>query len=368
MRASVSCGQTLTKSTTLTNDLVNCPGTGLIIGADNITVNLNGHTIDGTNNKSGIDNEKHANVKIVNGTITDFRAEGVNVFGARGNVIRRLTVRRIGAGCKKGDICAGIFLFNCHGTTITDNAISNRVPAFQVNGIDVYNSPGAHVARNRIIRNPGEGIALFASPKSRVLGNWLDRNREGMVANSDSDSILIAGNHARGNRAAGIAVGSARGTRVLGNAVSENGDDGLFLFNLRNSVVRGNRASGNFTGLHLYGGRGGDAQYGDKDGSTNNKLLGNRAIGNAHAGIWVMGDNRKDAVVRNLISSNVASRNGRAGGIVVEGNVAANRLRGNTANANAGHGIAAAHGTVDGGGNRARGNRRNPQCVGVKCS
>jgi parallel beta-helix repeat protein len=364
----VSCGQTLTKSTKLGNDLVNCSGTGLIIGADNIIVDLDGHTIDGTNNKSGIDNEKHANVKIVDGTITDFRAAGINLFGARGNVLRKLTVRRIGAGCRKGDICAGIQLFKCRSTTIADSVISNHVPAFQVSGIDVYNSPGARVERNRISRNPGQGIAVFASPRSAVVRNRLDENRGGIDANNSSDFIRVAGNHARGNRDAGIAVGALRGARVLGNAVSGNGDDGLFLFDLRNSVARGNRATGNFTGIHLYGGQGGVAQYGGKHGSRNNRLLANRAVGNAHAGIWVRGDNRKEAVIGNFISGNVASRNGSAGGILVEGSVAGNRLRGNAANANRGHGIAAARGTIDGGRNKARGNRRDPQCIGVKCS
>src|SRR3954453_19115412 len=43
----VSCGQTLTQSVKLANDLSNCPNNGLLIGADNITLDLNGHTIDG---------------------------------------------------------------------------------------------------------------------------------------------------------------------------------------------------------------------------------------------------------------------------------------------------------------------------------
>jgi parallel beta-helix repeat protein len=366
-RTSVSCGQTLTKSTTLTNDLANCPGTGLIVGAGNITVDLNGHTIDGTNNKSGIDNERHANVKIVNGTITDFRAAGINLFGARGNVLRKLTVRRIGVGCRKGDICAGIVLFKSPRASITDNVVSNHVPAFQVSGIDVYNSPGARVERNRISRNPGQGIAVFASPRSAVVGNRLDHNRGGMDASNDSDFIRVAGNHARGNRDAGIAVGALRGARVLGNTVTGNGDDGLFLFDLRNSVARGNRATGNFTGIHLYGGQGGVAQYGGKHGASGNRLIGNSATRNSHAGIWVKGDDRRDSVDDNLISRNVASRNGRAGGIAIQASATGNRLHGNTANANAGHGITAVRGTIDAGGNRARGNRRNPQCVGVRC-
>ena len=106
----VSCGQTLKASVRLANDLVDCSANGLIIGANNITVDLNGHTIDGTNKDHGIDVQKHANVTIENGTITDFYFAGVDVFGARGVVLRKLTVRKIGAGCKQGDICAGIFL------------------------------------------------------------------------------------------------------------------------------------------------------------------------------------------------------------------------------------------------------------------
>jgi hypothetical protein len=45
----VSCGDTVTADTTLDSDLVNCPNNGIVIGADNITLDLNGHTIDGDN-------------------------------------------------------------------------------------------------------------------------------------------------------------------------------------------------------------------------------------------------------------------------------------------------------------------------------
>ena len=43
----VSCGDTITTDTTLHHNLVNCPNNGIIIGADNVTLDLNGHTIDG---------------------------------------------------------------------------------------------------------------------------------------------------------------------------------------------------------------------------------------------------------------------------------------------------------------------------------
>ena len=76
------CGSTLTKSTTLTGDLLQCPGTALVIGADGITVNLGGHTISGTNAKGseGIANDGHTGVHIVgSGRISDFRLNGVGM-------------------------------------------------------------------------------------------------------------------------------------------------------------------------------------------------------------------------------------------------------------------------------------------------
>ena len=38
----VGCGDTITTDTTLDSDLVNCPNNGVVIGADNITLDLKG--------------------------------------------------------------------------------------------------------------------------------------------------------------------------------------------------------------------------------------------------------------------------------------------------------------------------------------
>src|SRR5436190_5635500 len=46
--SNVSCGDTITTDTTLHRNLVNCPNNGIVIGADNVTLDLNYHTIDGT--------------------------------------------------------------------------------------------------------------------------------------------------------------------------------------------------------------------------------------------------------------------------------------------------------------------------------
>jgi len=65
----VTCGQTLTSSTRLANTLVGCSGDGLVIGADNITVDLAGHSISGVNaaGSEGIADDGHGGVRIQRG-------------------------------------------------------------------------------------------------------------------------------------------------------------------------------------------------------------------------------------------------------------------------------------------------------------
>ena len=70
--ASVSCGQLITQSVLVQNDLLDCLGDGLVVGASNITIDLNGHTLDGTGLGAGVLNNGFDNVTITNGTIQEF--------------------------------------------------------------------------------------------------------------------------------------------------------------------------------------------------------------------------------------------------------------------------------------------------------
>src|SRR3954447_4804674 len=90
----VSCGDTITADTTLHHDLVNCPNNGIIIGADDITLDLNGHTIDGDGTEAvgcnrrkefcdeGLPNFGHDGVTVMHGSVRDF-AVGPEVAKAR---------------------------------------------------------------------------------------------------------------------------------------------------------------------------------------------------------------------------------------------------------------------------------------------
>jgi len=53
LATNLSCGDTITMDTTLHADLINCPNNGIVIGADNMTLDLNGHRVDGDNSFFG---------------------------------------------------------------------------------------------------------------------------------------------------------------------------------------------------------------------------------------------------------------------------------------------------------------------------
>src|SRR5688572_15072770 len=69
----VFCGQILTNSVVVQNDITDCAGDGLIIGVAGITVDLNGHVIAGTGTNTGgwtgigIRNDSFEQVTITNG-------------------------------------------------------------------------------------------------------------------------------------------------------------------------------------------------------------------------------------------------------------------------------------------------------------
>jgi parallel beta-helix repeat protein len=383
----VTCGQTLTSSTRLPNDLVGCSGDGLVIGADNITVDLAGHSISGVNaaGSEGIADDGHRGVRIQNGTIANFFLNGVGLRGAPRSVVRNVTIRKIGAGGIENDASAGVLVKNSPDTVVTASTVKNDVVAFKSDGVDVLSSAGTTVSGNRLTDNAWNGMVVVDSPATRVIGNALDRNQnQGVEVNAGSDGTLLAGNHARNNASNGLVVGAISGARIEGNTVTGNGESGLFMFDLLNSRVSANRASGNGVGIDLEGGQ---------NGSSGNRITNNDTSRNT-AGLVVGGGANDNLVVGNVSTANQGGPDD-GGGIVlfavtgntVRGNVASlnrdvgigvfedepgdstgNVLTRNVALSNRNHGISAVEGTVDGGGNIAHGNTPPPNCLGVSCT
>ena len=124
----VSCGQSLTESTVLENDLVNCVADGLVAGADGITIDLNGHTVDGRTlvTGNGILISGFDGVVVNNGAITGFEVGVSVVFGADETRVRDLRISGDGIG-------NGI---EAHAlrTTVTGNTVFGRAIGIVVGG------------------------------------------------------------------------------------------------------------------------------------------------------------------------------------------------------------------------------------------
>src|SRR4051812_42345753 len=135
----VSCGDVITTSIRLDQDL-NCPAsTGLIIGAAGVTIDLHNHTITGGPGFAGIQSDNfHNNMTVTDGTIegfggaVDLTGNGTEVSRVRAinNVVTGITLvganQLITRNVVAGGSNAGIFAVN-----LADSVISrNRVRGF----------------------------------------------------------------------------------------------------------------------------------------------------------------------------------------------------------------------------------------------
>jgi hypothetical protein len=155
----LACGDTVTQDTTLTADLLDCPGDGLVIGADGITLDLGGHTIggqiiSGSNlEQVGIDNSAgHDDVTIRNGRVEFFYHGGIHLVGADRTRVEGVTLDLF------HDF--GLLLEGGSGNRFTGNTVTRPGPV----GIAVYGTPtpsrGNLIAGNTTISANTANIAL----------------------------------------------------------------------------------------------------------------------------------------------------------------------------------------------------------------
>ena len=233
VEATVGCGEIIVQSTRLLNDLINCGGPGLIIGAHGITVDLDGHLIDGVGLDAGILNNGYDRVTITNGVIQDFDygillnpGTSLNVVSAMrlelnqeaglalsdadqsgaGNIVRENTIVSNGYG---------IALFsNTRFAQIVDNALSTNA----ADGIHLEFSSENRIERNEITRSGGAGILMMGGGGNFVSENELtDNSGLGIVAGEEllpsNDNRILSNAITQGQ--GGIAVVDSALNQVL---------------------------------------------------------------------------------------------------------------------------------------------------------
>jgi parallel beta-helix repeat protein len=207
----VQCGDTITQDTTLDSDLIGCPGDGIVIGADGVTLDLNGHTVSGrppTGTYWGIVSIGHAGVTIKNGTVKDFDY-GIEIYGASRSHVLGVDVH----GLHRGE---AIGLFSSHDSVVEDNVAHGICLGIHLIGAD----------RNVIRRNEASGFCLAIDLRQGSDDNIVEGHS--LLSGSGIASIRVldgSGNVIRRNVVAhddfgGILISGDR-TLVEGNTVSD---------------------------------------------------------------------------------------------------------------------------------------------------
>jgi parallel beta-helix repeat protein len=366
----VSCGETITTNTTLDSDLANCPNNGIVIGADNITLDLNGHTIDGNGTPVdpcpegescdvGVDNSAgHSGVTVKGGSVRQFSVGVLVAGGAARNRLHQLAV--------SDTTDYGIVVADSTGSVIDKTAMSDP----GVVGLVLVDSQRALVARNSVSGTTGYAVFMFGVDDSRIQHNKLDADQHGFLLGGSAHNLVqhnavshtgggievvegATANRVEHNRFTGILVGDASDTLIRHNLVAAPEAfgiilDGAFRTTLDRNIVTAPGPAIIVTKL--------EAAAAPQD----TIVSGNHVTSKFSDGILV--DN---GATGTLLVRNRAIRNGDDG---IDVDASATTVTRNIANHNHDLGIEAVPGVIDGGGNHAAGNGNPAQCINIDCT
>ena len=339
------------------------------MGADDITIDLNGHTIDGPGTFDfewdGIDNGAgHDGVTIVNGTVQDFGGIGVRLVDATGNRLSDLVLT---------DDRRGVEV-----TTSSDISVeaSSIVDNFS-NGIAIQGSTGT-VITNNVLSNPrgGSEILMFSSSGTSIEGNRMGGGFAPSVqsvlgSNNDVIGNVITGNELDLGEVTDVGVSmDSPGGRIADNEISGFDQAAIFVFadgiHVENNVVydslRGIWMQGSFfgrpTGVVARRNEVFDTDIGIVLREMTDTLVERNVTHDNRVGIRVK-DSTGTLLLRNRSDDNAAD------GIQIQH--PATTVTHNRADRNGDLGIEAVEGVTDGGKNKAHQNGNPAQCLNVAC-
>ncbi len=196
---SAQCGQRITADFVLANNMT-CTTDAFVINADNVTLDLGGHTITGPGmgpqtwpqpqlDTVGVRTGGHANVTVRNGTISQF-STGIYFIDMEKSRIEDVTSER------------NRFGFYIHASN--GNAIRRSTVVGNVYGLHLQDASDNLVEGNNLIRQTynspgGYGIYLYRSTGNRIIDNTIENNVNWGIWFSDAKGNLIFHNNVSGN-------------------------------------------------------------------------------------------------------------------------------------------------------------------------
>jgi parallel beta-helix repeat protein len=223
-----SCGEIVNEDVTLTSDLECGPGDGLIVGANDITINLNGYSITSSDEagsedpsmnydgSSGILVPNAQNVAISGlGEVSGFD-RGITFMGSSGGQVADIQLAN-------NDI--GVLMSGSEGTEVSRNTITN-------NGIALISdsSNKGVIAFNQVVANLEQGMLVLGSDENVVAANNMFGNGEnGIYLDILSNGNTMDFNTVFGHEGADLNNDDGRSTNVNQNSFGENNNCGTSL-------------------------------------------------------------------------------------------------------------------------------------------
>src|ERR671913_292305 len=200
-----SCGQVITRDVILLKD-IECPGVGMIVGTDGITINLNNHRVSLANNTD-------------TSRIPEVEEIGILVPGQKNVTIR-------GPGVIMGFDKAIEFAGSGRGYVLDLKLTGNKI------GLSLKASDEITIYRSFIEGNT-IGIASQSSKDGLIIHNQLSQNTNEGIVLMDSNYFIIGANSLIGNGDIGVFldVSSFNNTlssnNILNHAVDVSNADGI---------------------------------------------------------------------------------------------------------------------------------------------
>jgi parallel beta-helix repeat protein len=181
----------------------------VMIERNNIIVDGNGYTLQGSGN-----------------------GYGFNLTGICGVTIKNTNVR---------EFPNGVYLNYSSNNNIIENNITNNGA-----GISLGYSSNNNISGNNITANNGQGVRLESSSNNSIVGNNIANNSwcEGIGLLYGANNNSIVGNNIT-NNGEGIGLTSSLDNQIIGNNVTANDVYGVCLFDAPNTMFRNNSIADN---------------------------------------------------------------------------------------------------------------------------
>src|SRR5213593_1044903 len=194
-----TCAMRVSASFTLANDMT-CTGDGMVVVSDNITVDLDGHTLTGPGmgpqtwplpqlDSVGVRVGGHTGVTIRNGKTTAFSTGIYFVDEVKSSIESVTTLRNR----------FGFYIHASQKITVKDSDVE-----FNIYGLHLQNSDDCVLVNNLLARQTynspgGYGLYLYASSRNRITDNTIDSNINWGIWFSDAKENVIFHNNVVGN-------------------------------------------------------------------------------------------------------------------------------------------------------------------------